>query len=733
MLISPRSFPVADAATSHVDVVESLRTWTDEGEQPEHRQYIFQYHTMLCQQFASGYCPRLPARSNQTLGKGHKASKAGQGQCFCYHFESQRRRPLVDPTSGVLRYWDVQCERVAEGQDCPAGDSCPFAHTREEISYHAAKYKTKLCNDRDCRGQDVCCFAHGDYELRHRALDRYSYWSVFGGAGLQGVRALGNLDPSMGALIHGRAAMGALYHPKVYKHRFCASFPAVVTCRRGESCAFAHSRDEIRTPLLSEDEEAQKQHALTNDFFMFKFKTLWCPIGVQHDWQTCVYAHNYQDARRHPGIGYGPRPCPYWKRKETTLEYAQRCPLGCRCPFSHGAKEQLYHPSYFKTVTCQDWPNANCPRRKLCAFWHKRGEMRSQQRAQTATDEDFDYKMPIVEVKLGQELQTDFLSPPFKLLSALQADGQMLQDAPELQAITGQGSGQHHGHGGMVPPPPMIPAGGWGNQRCGPSGGFVIRSPSGSPATSATTAADSDDAASADSTSGSDQSPQIAAREDFGMVGMGLGGGYLPMGGLGGAFGQQPLMCLFPVNGMHPMHSGFHNAEGGGRGQQGGGHQHHNNHHSSSYMGGSAPGPGGDDGQMQMPWLMTGFPMGGGYPGGVYGAAAGGEWSDWNGMAHGWGGSQSLVHWGGERPSMEHQYAIDSAAEATGQSTTVAELADLAAQGMAGEDEGMGWLAEEGMPTHNGFIHFKCEGEEDEEVAECGGTPKGNRPRAASH
>ena len=51
---------------------------------------------------------------------------------------------------------------------------------------------------------------------------------------------------------------------------------------------------EIRTPLLAEEEEEQRPVALTNDFFMHRFKTLWCPVGVQHDWQTCVYAHNYQ-------------------------------------------------------------------------------------------------------------------------------------------------------------------------------------------------------------------------------------------------------------------------------------------------------------------------------------------------------------------------------------------------------------------------------------------------------
>jgi len=233
---------------------------------------------------------------------------------------------------------------------------------------------------------------------------------------------------------NGAAATGALYHPKVYRHRFCASYPHVASCRRGEACAFAHSREEIRTPLLASDEEDQRTSALTNDFFMHRFKTLWCPVGVQHDWQTCVYAHNYQDARRHPGIGYGPRPCPYWKRKETALEYAQRCPLGVRCPFSHGAKEQLYHPSYFKTVTCQDWRSSSCPRGKLCAFWHKK----SQQRSRPTSEDDFDYKLPIPEERLEEALQADFLSPPFKLLNSLQAEvsrSEALQQSQQQQQV----------------------------------------------------------------------------------------------------------------------------------------------------------------------------------------------------------------------------------------------------------------------------------------------------------
>jgi hypothetical protein len=479
---------------SNNSILEALPLWEEVGELPDHRQYIFHYHTMMCPQFMNGYCPR------------HKASRSAPPQCFCYHFESQRRRPLVDAISGQLKYWDVLCDAVAEGEECMAGDLCPFAHTREEISYHAAKYKTKLCNDRDCRGQEVCCFAHGEEDLRNHALDCYSYWSVFGAIGTPGPRQTSpaiDLTMGQGYGMSGQGATGALYHPKVYKHRFCASYPNVSSCRRGDSCAFAHSRTEIRTALLAEDEENQRPASLSNEFFMYKFKTLWCPIGVQHDWQTCVYAHNYQDARRHPDIGYGPRPCPYWKRKETTLEYSQRCPLGVRCPFSHGAKEQLYHPSYFKTVTCQDWPNSNCPRGKLCAFWHRR----AQQRSRSSLDDAFDYKLPIPEARLSDALQDDFLSPPFKLLNSLQ-DGEM-NAYPELLAGQEQildGIGPVMMGGGMCD----LSFGQWGSQSEMPAiCNFV-----GSPASASTTAADSDEAASADSSLGSDKSQALTSQED---------------------------------------------------------------------------------------------------------------------------------------------------------------------------------------------------------------------------
>jgi hypothetical protein len=216
------------------------------------------------------------------------------------------------------------------------------------------------------------------------------------------------------------------------KHRFCASYPNVSQCRRGAACAFAHSRAEACTPLLEVEEEEHRPEALTESFFTEKFKTLWCPIGAQHDWQNCPYAHTYQDARRKPDIGYGPQPCPYWSKKDTRVAYSQRCPLGLRCPYSHGAKEQLYHPKYFRTVICRDLQLKGCPRQTLCAFFHRRGERR------TADPDDVDYMQPLDKENISQEWSSYFLSPPF------------------FQESANEGGGAS-GSSGMAPPPAMVP------------------------------------------------------------------------------------------------------------------------------------------------------------------------------------------------------------------------------------------------------------------------------------
>ena len=65
-------------------------------------------------------------------------------------------------------------------------------------------------------------------------------------------------------------------------------------CEYGELCAFAHSEEEIAIDLLHK----HKIDPLNADFYMFFFKTVWCPWSHDHDKENCVYAHNWQDLRR---------------------------------------------------------------------------------------------------------------------------------------------------------------------------------------------------------------------------------------------------------------------------------------------------------------------------------------------------------------------------------------------------------------------------------------------------
>eukprot|EP00747_Dinoflagellata_sp_TGD_P210996 gnl/TRDRNA2_/TRDRNA2_84208_c0_seq1.p1 gnl/TRDRNA2_/TRDRNA2_84208_c0~~gnl/TRDRNA2_/TRDRNA2_84208_c0_seq1.p1 ORF type:complete len:624 (+),score=89.55 gnl/TRDRNA2_/TRDRNA2_84208_c0_seq1:187-1872(+) len=163
-------------------------------------------------------------------------------------------------------------------------------------------------------------------------------------------------------LCHSTAEL--LYHPDFFRKRLCHQ---AKRCPRGRFCAFAHSRAELLVPHFTDAEERDP----SEEFIAYKFKTQWCPIGGPHDWENCVYAHTYRDWRRMPILGYCSRPCPQWTQSVATgppeLTYEQRCPRGVACPMAHGAKEQLYHPQFYKTSPCSE---GSCKRGPLCAFTH---------------------------------------------------------------------------------------------------------------------------------------------------------------------------------------------------------------------------------------------------------------------------------------------------------------------------------------------------------------------------
>lgn len=312
--------------------------------------------------------------------------------------ESPRSRLFHANDSLNLEFFKVfPCKNESHVHD---RKNCPFHHSQRDRRRQPVTYNAEQCEDHfDLEGDFVCACSNGD------SCDK----------------------------CHNRHEL--LYHPGIYKQRFCSSYNHL-ECHRGRFCAFAHTREEIRCDLFTEEEEG----APKSDFFMKKFKTLWCPYGVQHDWHGCLYAHTYQDCRRSPSIGYGSEPCPYWQKDLHSADYQKRCPFGPRCPYSHGSKEQLYHPAYYKTMPCADYKTKRlCPRSDLCAFFHDLSEKRlaiptggtpatSTPSIECSSAEDsvgtrlYDYTKPIPQ-QLMNLLQPNFMRPPLFNLDDFEAFG----------------------------------------------------------------------------------------------------------------------------------------------------------------------------------------------------------------------------------------------------------------------------------------------------------------------
>ena len=77
------------------------------------------------------------------------------------------------------------------------------------------------------------------------------------------------------------------YHPEIFKTKFCQSYSDKANrCEYGDYCCFAHNDTELQIDLIDKYE-----HDL--DFYIFHFKTVWCPYPNEHARDECVFAHNF--------------------------------------------------------------------------------------------------------------------------------------------------------------------------------------------------------------------------------------------------------------------------------------------------------------------------------------------------------------------------------------------------------------------------------------------------------
>ncbi|KAF4666861.1 hypothetical protein FOZ61_009184, partial [Perkinsus olseni] len=299
----------------------------------------------------------------------------------------------------LLPYTDDSRRRGRKA--CDLHESIPLGDVKQESMSVLDGFKVEMCrNMEQVHDRKVCPFYHNHrdrrrYPITYEPEQCSQHFDI-------DTCVMGCDKGDDCGKCHSRLEL--LYHPTIFRQRFCATWPNIANCVRAGHCAFAHDRSEINGRMFTEDQEATRGI----EFFVNHFKTLWCPYGVQHDWHRCYYAHTYQDCRRSPALGYGSEPCPYWSKSRVWAEYSSRCPNSHRCPYSHGSKEQLYHPSYYKTMPCCDWKaRGRCPRGELCAFYHDARERRQAKRVLT-----LDYNKPLSLGDQLQQHQPHFWRPP---------------------------------------------------------------------------------------------------------------------------------------------------------------------------------------------------------------------------------------------------------------------------------------------------------------------------------
>jgi len=176
--------------------------------------------------------------------------------------------------------------------------------------------------------------------------------------------------PNSDACIKAHNRVEQLYRPEKYKTKFCTYYPNnLEKCDYGHFCSFAHSENDIAIELIH-------NYEFDEDFYMFHFKTVWCPFNLtQHDKALCVYAHNWQDYRRRADqVTYEPSPCSNWKSTDFILNYEDGCHFREKCIKCHGWKEHEYHPMNYKVKACP--AGKNCQKGKDCPHYHSLRERR---------------------------------------------------------------------------------------------------------------------------------------------------------------------------------------------------------------------------------------------------------------------------------------------------------------------------------------------------------------------
>jgi hypothetical protein len=265
-------------------------------------------------------------------------------------------------------------------------------------------FKVRPCTKKNNHNLKICDYYHHDKD-RRRPTNIFSYQPP-----ICSFVSRNATCPNGENCRFAHNKLEQLYHPERYKRKFCVHHPHNIhKCEYGGYCSFAHNETEIVIELL---------HNMKQDeyFYLYKYKTVFCPYIYEHDRNQCVYAHNPQDLRRDPNQSkYNAVQCVYWSQGQIFSYDEGGCPSQMDCENCHGWKELEYHPLYYKTKPCNNGKKCN---KKDCPFYHSNAERRqvkvTSQLTSQLTKSLFLLKNPDATSPLQQKSFSPEPSQPFE-------------------------------------------------------------------------------------------------------------------------------------------------------------------------------------------------------------------------------------------------------------------------------------------------------------------------------
>lgn len=255
-------------------------------------------------QAGSGHPP--PTRSFRSINDPSNHNKSAKSRdvedsYVCRISLCVTNRKAIIEHLDLSRYKTERCTR----DPCRNPRTCPNFHSGDDFRRDpfAFPYSPELCEfGKNCFSRSKCQFSHNKYETS--------------------------------------------YHPKRYKTRYCKHLLEINQCKYGKYCGNAHNDQDIRIELLH-------TMAQDDDFYVFKYKTEFCPFQMEHNIRKCVYGHSWEDYRRNILVyPYSKSLCGnYQEVGFGRLEY--RCPNVKNCKMSHNVFESDFHPQSYKKYPCQ--------------------------------------------------------------------------------------------------------------------------------------------------------------------------------------------------------------------------------------------------------------------------------------------------------------------------------------------------------------------------------------------